>query len=142
VTDSINPSDRTAIEAIVATMEAAWNAGDGTRFAAPFSNDADFVTIRAEHLRGREAIAGGHAAIFRTIYAGSVNRYTVESIRLLRPDVALAHVRAVLNAPSGPLAGTNNATFSIVLTREANGWQIATLHNTLAPTGFAERDKN
>jgi uncharacterized protein (TIGR02246 family) len=133
VADSLKPSDRAAIDAIVSSLEAAWNAGDGGRFAAPFAPDADFVTIRAEHLRGREAIGAGHAAIFRTIYAGSVNRFEVESARLLRPDVALVHVRSTLNAPTGPLAGTHTARFSLVMTREASGWQIASLHNTLSP---------
>jgi uncharacterized protein (TIGR02246 family) len=135
MSDPIDPSDRAAIEAIVANLEAAWNAGDGEAYAAPFSPDADFVTIRAEHFRGRDAIASGHAGIFWTIYAGSVNRYTVESVRLLRPDVALVHVHAVLDAPSGPMAGRHMARFSAVLTREAGGWQIASLHNTLAPSG-------
>ena len=101
----------------------------------PATPDADFVTIRAEHFRGRDAIASGHAGIFWTIYAGSVNRYTVESVRLLRPDVALVHVHAVLDAPSGPMAGRHMARFSAVLTRAAGGWQIASLHNTLAPSG-------
>jgi len=130
----MDPSDRGAIEGIVKSMEAAWNAGDGAGFAAPFAADADFVTIRAEHLRGREAIGAGHAMIFRTIYAGSVNRMEVESARLLRPEVALAHVRATLDAPTGPLAGRHDARFSLVLIREAAGWQIAALHNTLAPS--------
>jgi uncharacterized protein (TIGR02246 family) len=129
----IPPGDRAAIEKIVAELESAWNAGDGVRFGAPFSPDADFVTIRAEHFRGREAIAAGHAAIFRTIYAGSVNRYEIESARLLRPEVTLVHVQATLDVPSGPLAGRHIARFSLVLTREASGWQIASLHNTLAP---------
>ena len=131
--DSIGSVDRRAIEAVVANLEAAWNAGDGSAFGAAFASDADFVTIRAEHLRGREPIADGHAGIFRTIYAGSINRYTVESLRLLRPDVALVHVGAVLNAPSGPLAGRHTAKFSAVLTREPEGWRIASLHNTLTP---------
>jgi uncharacterized protein (TIGR02246 family) len=134
VSDSMNASDRTAIEAIVASLEAAWNAGDGAGFAAPFSSDADFVTIRAEHFRGREAIADAHAGIFRTIYAGSVNHYAVESIRFVRPDVALVHCRATLDAPTGPLAGRNHATFSTVMTREAGGWQVVSFHNTLAPS--------
>jgi len=67
--------------------------------------DADFVNIRGEHLRGRHAIAAGHAEIFRTIYAGSTNRYTVEDARLLRPEVALVHVRALLDAPKVRLWG-------------------------------------
>ena len=133
MTDEIGAADRKAVETIVAGMEAAWNAADGGGFAASFAPDADFVTIRAEHFRGRGPIGEGHAAIFRTIYAGSVNRLTVESVRLLRPDVALVHVGSVLDAPSGPLAGRHTARFSAVLTREADGWKIASLHNTLAP---------
>jgi uncharacterized protein (TIGR02246 family) len=132
VTNSSGTTDRSAIDAVVAGLEAAWNAGDGSKFGAPFAADADFVTIRAEHLRGREAIANGHAAIFRTIYAGSVNRFTIESLRFLRTDVALVHVDAALDAPVGPLAGRHAAKFSAVLTREAGGWQIASFHNTLA----------
>jgi uncharacterized protein (TIGR02246 family) len=134
MSDSFNPSDRAAIEAIVSALETAWNAGDGVSFAAPFAPDADFVTIRAEHFRSREAIANGHAGIFRTVYAGSTNKLTLESIRLLRPDVALIHVQAALDVPEGPLAGKHNARFSAVLTREAGGWQIASFHNTLAPS--------
>jgi uncharacterized protein (TIGR02246 family) len=134
VTSSNSTADRSAIDAIVSGLEAAWNAGDGGQFGAPFAADADFVTIRAEHLRGREAIANGHAAIFQTIYAGSVNRFTIESLRFLRPDVALVHVDAALDAPVGPLAGKHKAKFSAVLTREPGGWQIASFHNTLAPT--------
>jgi uncharacterized protein (TIGR02246 family) len=133
MSDTFDPADRAAIEGIVTKLETAWNAGDGAAFGEPFASDADFVNIRAEHFRGREAIANGHSAIFRTIYAGSSNRLTVDSLRLLRPDVALAHVTAVLDAPSGPLAGRHAALFSAVLTKGSSGWEIASFHNTLAP---------
>ena len=139
MTDSLSQSDRTALAAIVARLENAWNAGDGDAFGEPFAPDADFVTIRAEHLRGREAIARGHAEIFRTIYAGSSNSFTLESARLLRPEVALVHVRAVLDAPSGPLKGRSSATSSLLCTREAQGWEIAAFHNTLTPPGAPSR---
>ena len=55
--------------------------------------DADFVTIRAEHFRGREAIAGGHAGIFRTVFAGSIIRYMLETARLLAPERASGTAR-------------------------------------------------
>jgi uncharacterized protein (TIGR02246 family) len=129
----LTPDDRVAVENIVGRLEAAWNAMDGAAFGAPFAEDADFVTIRAEHFRGRPAIAAGHTAIFQTIYAGSTNRYTVETVRQVRPGVALAHVHAELNAPTGPLAGRHNARFSALLTKEASGWEIASFHNTLEP---------
>jgi len=125
------PEDRVGLERIVNQLEAAWNGMDGSAFAAPFAGDADFVTIRGEHFRGRSAIGAGHTAIFRTIYAGSTVRFTVESARLLRPDIALLHVRSVLNAPSGPLAGEHSACFSMVLTKERGSWEIAGFHNTL-----------
>jgi uncharacterized protein (TIGR02246 family) len=125
------PEDQAGLERIVNQLEAAWNAMDGGAFAGPFASDADFVTIRGEHFRGRSAIAAGHAVIFRTIYAGSTVRFTVETARLLRPEVALVHVRSVLNAPSGPLAGEHSACFSMVLTKDRGGWEIAAFHNTL-----------
>jgi uncharacterized protein (TIGR02246 family) len=127
------PQERAAIDALVGKLEAAWNAMDGAAFGAPFADDADFVNIRAEHHRGRQAIAAGHDAIFKTIYAGSTNKMAVETARLLRPDVALVHVHAVLNAPHGPLAGQNGARFSMVVTQDAGEWKIAAFHNTLEP---------
>jgi uncharacterized protein (TIGR02246 family) len=132
----LDPRDRAALENVIGKLEAGWNSMDGAAFAAPFAADADFVNIRGEHLRGRQAIAAGHAAIFQTIYAGSTNRYTVEDARLLRLDVALVHVRALLDAPQGPLAGRHGACFSMVLTKEPGGWEIVSFHNTLeAPPG-------
>lgn len=116
---------------IVARLEAGWNAMDGAAFAAPFAADADYVTIRGEHFRGRPTIAAGHDAIFRTIYAGSTNRLTIETARLLRADVALVHVSSRLDVPGGPLAGRHAARFSLVLTREESEWAIAALHNTV-----------
>jgi uncharacterized protein (TIGR02246 family) len=125
------PADRAALENIVRRLEAAWNAMDGPAFAAPFAAEADFVNIRGEHFRGRAAIAAGHAAIFRTIYAGSTNQLTMEGARLLRPEVALVRVRAILEVPQGPLAGRLRARFTMVLTKEGGGWEIAAFHNTL-----------
>jgi uncharacterized protein (TIGR02246 family) len=133
VNAALSPVDRTAIEALVASLEAAWNAGDGDAFAAPFAADADFVNIRAEHHRGRPAIAAGHAAILRTIYKGSTNQYTLETARLLDANIALVHVRAVLDVPSGPLTGRLRALFSMLLVRATPGWEIASFHNTMEP---------
>jgi uncharacterized protein (TIGR02246 family) len=124
-------ADGAALQRIVRQLETAWNAGDGDAFAAPFAADADFVNIRAEHNRGRPAIATGHAAIFRGIYAGSTNQLTIEAARVLRPDVVLARVLATLDCPHGPLAGRHRARFTLVLTREQSGWEIASFHNTL-----------
>jgi uncharacterized protein (TIGR02246 family) len=133
MSELVADSDRDAFVRIVSELESAWNAGDGVAFGASMAEDADFVTIRAEHFRGRQAIAAGHSAIFRTIYAGSTNHFDVESMRMLREGVALIHVRAALDVPTGPLAGWHEAMFSAVLVHENGAWMIASFHNTLAP---------
>ena len=112
----LSATDRAALADVVRRLEAAWNAMDGAAFAADFGEDADFVNVRGEHVRGRAAIAAGHAAILATVYAGSTNAYTLEAARL--------------DVPGGPLAGRHAARFSVVLTREPGGWQIAAFHNT------------
>src|SRR5262245_17985115 len=127
------PAERTALEAVVRQLEAAWNAMDHSAFAAPFAEDADFVNIRAEHHRDRPAIAAGHQAIFRNVYAGSTVQFTIDTIRLMHADVALVHVKSVLDAPSGPLAGRHRALFSMVLTKARSQWEIAAFHNTREP---------
>ena len=117
-------------ERLVGRLQTAWNAMDGAAFAAPFAEDADFVNILGEHFRGRERVAAGHVGIFQTIYAGSTLDMKLERVRLLRPDVALAHVHSILDVPQGLLAGRHSARFSMVLTRGARGWEIAAFHNT------------
>jgi uncharacterized protein (TIGR02246 family) len=56
---------------LIGRLELAWNEADGRAFGEPFTADADFINIRGDHLRGQEAIAAGHQAIFDSIYKGS-----------------------------------------------------------------------
>ena len=120
--------------AILNRLESAWNAGDGKAFAAPYTSDATFVTIRGEHHRGRDAVGSGHAAILATIYAGSTNRMELVDARHVAEDVIVATSRNTLDAPSGPLAGIHAATSTSVLVRVGDTWQVAVTHNTLEAT--------
>jgi uncharacterized protein (TIGR02246 family) len=123
--------DRAAIESVVSELEKAWNAGDGSAFARPFTEDADFVNIFGFHGKGQPAIAEGHNRIFSTVYKGSVNRYAVAQARMLTPDVALVHLCATLNVPIGPPSGRLDAIPSAVFVRDGGEWKIAAFHNTL-----------
>ncbi len=127
----MNGNNERMVSEIVSKLEKAWNAADGAGFAQPFAEDADFVNIRADHFRTREVIAQGHQSIFNTIYKGSVVRYQVASVREISPKVLLAHVKATLKVPTGPLAGEIDALYSLVLVQNGNDWQIAAFHNTL-----------
>jgi uncharacterized protein (TIGR02246 family) len=121
-------------ETVIKRLEDAWNAADGAAFGAPFAPNADFVAIRGD-LHSGEEIAAGHQQIFDTIYAGSSIRYTVLRARALDDRVILAHVRASLNAPTGPLAGQTNALASVVLVGDGDDHRIAAFHNTLVASG-------
>jgi uncharacterized protein (TIGR02246 family) len=122
--------DRAAVEALVARLEAAWNAADPAAFAAEFTADADFVNVRGDYSSGRVPIAEGHAAIWKSIYAGSTLRYSLARLRALAPSVLLAHLDAHLRVPAGPLAGEISAIPSLVLVDAGGAWQIAAFHNT------------
>ena len=126
----MDPADQ-IVANVVNELEKAWNAADGVAFARPFAGDADFVNIRGEHHRTREAIAKGHQAIFNSVYKGSVVRMQVAAVRTLAPTVLLAHVKSTLKVPTGPLAGEHQALFSLVLVRDQDNWPIAAFHNTL-----------
>ena len=130
---TVSGTDGSIFGELLQRLELAWNAGDGTAFGAPMTEDADFVTVRADHLRGRKAIVDSHLNIFSTIYAGSRNQITLKSVRRLSEHVALVHARSVLEAPTGPLAGRHEAMFSTVMLRENGLWQITSFHITLAP---------
>jgi uncharacterized protein (TIGR02246 family) len=95
----MNTDAKRIVETLVAGLERAWNAADGTAFAQPFAEDADFVNIRGEHLRPRAVIAKGHQGIFNTIYKGSVVQYRVAAVRAIAPAVLLAHVKTRLMYP-------------------------------------------
>ena len=127
----MNVDGERIVSDLMAELENAWNAGDGSAFAQPFAEDADFVNIRGEHFRTREAIAKGHQGIFNTIYKGSVVRYQLTGVRAIVPGILLAHVKTTLKSPTGPLAGEHRSLFTVVLARDQDAWRIAAFHNTL-----------
>ena len=122
--------DEAAIRAIVERVEAGWNAGSGAGFAVPFAEDADYVIINGHRIKGRQAIAESHQRIFDTIYKGSRNELTVDRVRFLRPDVAVAHVRSHLRFTRDGKPAEGDAISTWVLTKGAEGWSIAAFQNT------------
>ena len=127
--------DRTAsaiATELLSRLEDAWNRGDGAAFGAVYRPDASFVTVQGLHIEGAEGIGAGHAGIFATIYAGSVNAMQLVSARELTDGVVLSVSHHTLQVPAGPLAGTHEARSTSVLVRDPDdGWGVAATHNTL-----------
>ena len=135
--------DEQSIDAIVKSMEAAWNAGDGQGFAAHMTDDADFIDVLGRHHVGRKTIAAGHSGIFATIYKGSIATYAIEKIRSLGPDTAVAFIRARImtsmagnaddpdreNKAPGALR-EEGARPTLMLQWHGGMWKIAAFQNT------------
>jgi uncharacterized protein (TIGR02246 family) len=130
VTTVIDP--RSIASTCVEQMERAWNRADGAAFGTVFADEADFVNILGEHHRGDGAIIGrAHQAIFDSIYAGSTIHYRLDVARMIAPGCVIAVVTSTLNAPTGPLAGTNQSRFTATIVEHDGRWSIAAFQNTL-----------
>ena len=112
-------------------LEAAWNRGDGAGYGAAYADNAAFVNVNGLAMRGRAAIAGGHAGIFGTIYRDSQVRYQLVEALEWADGVVHVVARGTLDVPQGPLAGVRDAIGTHLLVRVGDDWQIAATQNTL-----------
>jgi len=120
----------TAIRGLIETFVAAWNAADAKKLASTFAAYADFTAISGRHMRGRDLVERGHSEILATIYRGTKLAATVESIRLLRPDVAVLDVRFVLRKEDGSAVfGIPHTSAGVIATEDSGVWAIAVFRN-------------
>jgi len=129
-TNKKSEKSEAAIRQVIRQVEAGWNAHDGKAFAAPFAEDADYVIVNGMHVKGREAIDKGHAAIFASIYKDSKNTASIKSIRFLRPDVAVVHNEWNLEFKLGGQKRSGRAMNTMLMTENGGKWSIAAFHNT------------
>jgi uncharacterized protein (TIGR02246 family) len=121
-------ADEAVIRENVKQMVAGWNTKSGALFATPFAEDADYVVINGNHIKGRVEIEQGHQRIFDTVYKDTTLTLEVRQIRFLRPDVAVVHVNGHRDGPAKDQ--TQGAIMTMVMTKEKQGWKIAAFQNT------------
>jgi uncharacterized protein (TIGR02246 family) len=127
-------SDELAIRALTKSLAEGWNKGSGAAFAAQFAEDADYVVVNGNYLKGRQQIASGHQQIFDTFYKGTRLWIEIKSVRFLKPDVALMHsVSRVLKPGESETAVRPAALQSFVITKHGGVWLIDSFHNTPLP---------
>jgi uncharacterized protein (TIGR02246 family) len=123
-------ADEHAIRAILRRMIEAWNAGDGTAFAAPFTDEVDFVVWEGTHLEGRQELAGFTQQIFDTVVKGSRLEGEVKFVRFLSPALAVMHsvVRTTLRGQTKPSPSRDSMEL-IVVTKRDGQWRGQSLMN-------------
>jgi uncharacterized protein (TIGR02246 family) len=121
-------TDEAAIRDNVKQMEAGWNAKSGALFAKPFAEDADYVIINGNQIKGHAEIEQQHQRIFDTIFKDTTLTLNVKQTRFLRPDVAVVHVSGRREAATKEL--TQDAVMTMIMVKEKQGWKIAAFQNT------------
>ncbi|HTP35860.1 MAG TPA: SgcJ/EcaC family oxidoreductase [Candidatus Acidoferrales bacterium] len=120
-------SDEAAVKAVVARYVDAREKRDASAIEALFTKDADQLVSSGEWRRGREAVVRGTLASSES--TGGRRTITVETVRFVGADVAVADGRYEINGMTGGQSRHMWSTF--VITRGADGWRIAAIRNML-----------
>jgi uncharacterized protein (TIGR02246 family) len=123
--------DKVAIRENIRKMEQGWNTKNGTLFAEPFAEDADGVPIGGKIFKGHDIIEKVHGDLFKTVFKDSTITLQIKQLRFLRPDVALVQVHNNNKWRREDTQGEHNSTITLVMTKEAGEWKVASFQNTL-----------
>ena len=116
--------DDAAIRGLVKNYIDARDRDDAKAVGALFTADADQLVSSGEWRKGRDELVKGTLASTR---AGGKRTLTVETIRYIAPNVAIADARYELAGT----ADTRHMWSTFVVTRTPDGWKIAAIRNML-----------
>jgi uncharacterized protein (TIGR02246 family) len=128
--------DQSEIQTLLDEMIDAWKRGDASAYGARFLPDGTFTNVNGEFYVGREQFDLRHADVFRGIFRGTVLAMTVNKLRFVRPDVAVADIDAQVSGsrlrPQGVAVspdGVLRSRLLMVMLKEDGVWRIAAYHN-------------
>jgi uncharacterized protein (TIGR02246 family) len=126
----VDSSAEAALHDLFDRMCAAWTAGDAAAYGDCFTEDSDYVSYDGTHARGRQAMVDNHHRLFTGVLSGSALVGRVESVRHLRPGVAVLHATGSVLMPwRSSLPGRRLSRQTLVAVEEGGAWRIAALHN-------------
>jgi uncharacterized protein (TIGR02246 family) len=130
--DNNSRSDEAAIRELISKYVDARERIDPKAAEELFTADADQLVSSGEWRRGRDEVVRGAMASSRS--TGGKRTITVESVRMLTRDVAIADGRYELTGLAG--GATRNMWTTLALKRTDKGWRISAIRNMLpaAPT--------
>ena len=125
--------DDMSIKAAVTGFVESWNHHDMQAFANLFAENADFVNVIGLWWRDRAEIQKRHEAIHASRMKNSHLTASETTVRFLRPDVAIVHVRWELtgeSSPDGSTAPPRKGLMTQVIAKTDGKWLIAACQNT------------
>lgn len=125
-----------AIRALVKAQTEAWNRNDAKGWTKDFLDDANFINVRGDLVKGRAAIEQIHAFIFEGPYRGSHCAVSVEAIAYPAQNVAVVETSTEVTnftalppglAPTSP--GILRTRLKLILVNGDSGWKIFAAQN-------------
>ena len=107
------------LQEFIKQYEENWQSHNAERLGDFFADDSDMIVGIQPRIVGREAIAASWNRYFSRIDSGRLLSVSIESIRLLSPDIALINVATTTG-------GTHSETNEILESREARGTWVVT----------------
>jgi uncharacterized protein (TIGR02246 family) len=131
----LSPADDAAVRGLVRQYNDAREANDPKAIEALFVADADQLVSSGEWRRGRDVLVKG--AMASSARTGGTRTLTVETIRMVAPDVALADARYEI---SGLADGSTRKMWStFVMAKQAGAWRISAIRNMLPAAAVPQR---
>jgi uncharacterized protein (TIGR02246 family) len=127
-------AEEEAIKAVIIAITDAFNKHDAKAWTRLATTDAQLVTVRGESINGVAEIEKGLSALFQTRNR-TANLKTLDvKVRLIKPDVAIAHVTSELSGVVGPNGQTLPVQRELslrVFVKDSGEWRITAFHNTI-----------
>jgi uncharacterized protein (TIGR02246 family) len=128
---AMNIADDAALSNLYQQVIEGWNRGSGEVFAAPFTDDADFVAFDGTYLKGRQEIASAHQQLFDTFLKGTRLVGKVRNLRYLTPEVAVMIAVGGTVMPGQPdLEVERNSIHTFVAVKHDDTWRFAAFQNS------------
>ena len=129
--------DEVAVRRLYEQMMEGWNRGSAEMFAAPFTENADFIAFDGTHFKGRREIEVSHQALFEKWLKGTRLVGEVTGVRFVASDVAVMHARGstIMQGRAYP-SPERDSIQTLIATRHETTWLVEAFHNTrIRPIG-------
>src|SRR5919198_6519089 len=125
------PDDEAAIRKLYQQMIDGSNSGNGDAFAAPYTDDSDFIGFDCTYMKGHQEIASFHQMLFDKFLKGSHLIGKIRSIRFVTMDVAvMIAVGGTVMAGQSDIEPERNSIHTIVAVKRNSNWYFTAFQNS------------
>jgi uncharacterized protein (TIGR02246 family) len=132
----MSAAEQAPIRRLLDDLCEAWNRGDAEAFGARYRDDGTFTNVFGAIHFGRDEFIRRHAEVFRGFLKNTRIKMIPRTLRLVRPDVAVADIDMTYTGfqtlPAGVRLmadGLVHSALLMVLVKDGGDWWIAAYHN-------------